>query len=120
MLTPLQLMNHNRTVSGVNIGRLWGEIAVLREELQAVLALWDQGKIRPRIDAFTPSPKRRPPIAGHPATAEHRQDPAHPLSRDQRRCPAGSRGTAVVAMRLAAGARVGELQVAVGARRAAR
>ena len=35
----LQLMNHNRTVSGVNVGRQWGQIAALREELQAVLAL---------------------------------------------------------------------------------
>jgi synaptic vesicle membrane protein VAT-1 len=43
-------MNHNRTVSGVNIGRLWGQIAVLREELQAVLALWDQGRVKPLID----------------------------------------------------------------------
>jgi synaptic vesicle membrane protein VAT-1 len=46
----LQLMNHNRTVSGVNIGRLWGEVAALREELLAVLSLWDQGRIKPRID----------------------------------------------------------------------
>jgi NADPH:quinone reductase-like Zn-dependent oxidoreductase len=51
LLTPLQLMNSNRTVSGVNIGHLWGQISLLREELQAVLALWDQGRIRPRIDA---------------------------------------------------------------------
>jgi NADPH:quinone reductase-like Zn-dependent oxidoreductase len=54
LLTPLQLMNHNRTVSGVNIGHLWGEIATLREELQAVLALWDEGKIKPLIDASYP------------------------------------------------------------------
>jgi NADPH:quinone reductase-like Zn-dependent oxidoreductase len=54
LLTPLQLMNQNRTVSGVNIGRLWGEIAALREELQAVLALWDQGKIKPHIDRTYP------------------------------------------------------------------
>jgi NADPH:quinone reductase-like Zn-dependent oxidoreductase len=47
-------MNHNRTVSGVNIGHLWGQIALLREELQAVLALWDQGRIKPRIDASYP------------------------------------------------------------------
>jgi NADPH:quinone reductase-like Zn-dependent oxidoreductase len=50
LLTPLGLMNHNRTVSGVNIGHLWGQIAILRDELQAVLALWDQGKVRPVID----------------------------------------------------------------------
>jgi len=54
LLTPLQLMNHNRTVSGVNLGRLWGEIALLREEFQAVLALWDAGSIKPRIDAVYP------------------------------------------------------------------
>jgi NADPH:quinone reductase-like Zn-dependent oxidoreductase len=54
LLTPLQLMTHNRTVSGVNIGHLWGEIATLREELQAVLALWSAGRIKPRIDATYP------------------------------------------------------------------
>jgi len=54
LLTPLQLMNHNRTLSGVNIGHLWGRIALLREELQAVLALWDQGKIKPHIDGSYP------------------------------------------------------------------
>jgi hypothetical protein len=31
--------NQNKTISGVNVGRLWVQIAVLREELQAVLAL---------------------------------------------------------------------------------
>jgi synaptic vesicle membrane protein VAT-1 len=51
LLTPLQLMASNRTLSGVNIGHLWGEIALLREELQAVLALWEAGAIKPRIDA---------------------------------------------------------------------
>ena len=54
LLTPLQLMNQNKTVSGVNIGRLWGEMAALREELQAVLALWDQGRIKPHIDGCYP------------------------------------------------------------------
>jgi NADPH:quinone reductase-like Zn-dependent oxidoreductase len=54
LLTPLQLMNRNQTVSGVNIGRLWGQMTVLRAELQAVLALWDQGKIRPHIDGSYP------------------------------------------------------------------
>jgi len=54
LLTPLQLMNQNRTVSGVNIGRMWGQIAALREELQAVLALWDQGAVKPHIDGTYP------------------------------------------------------------------
>jgi NADPH:quinone reductase-like Zn-dependent oxidoreductase len=54
LLTPLQMMNNNRTVSGVNIGRMWGQIAILREELQAVLTLWQQGKIKPHIDTTYP------------------------------------------------------------------
>ncbi len=56
LFTPLQLMNRNHTVSGVNIGRLWEQTAILRAELQAVLALWDQGSVKPLIDrtyAFT-------------------------------------------------------------------
>jgi NADPH:quinone reductase-like Zn-dependent oxidoreductase len=47
-------MAHNRTVSGVHLGRLWGEAASLREEFQAVLALWEAGRIEPRIDAAYP------------------------------------------------------------------
>jgi NADPH:quinone reductase-like Zn-dependent oxidoreductase len=54
LLTPLQLMNHNRTVSGVNLGHMWSEVGVLREELLAVLALWDEGRIKPRIDTAYP------------------------------------------------------------------
>jgi synaptic vesicle membrane protein VAT-1 len=54
VLTPLQLMNRNQTVSGVNIGHLWGQVAVLREELQAVLALWEQGTIKPHVDRTYP------------------------------------------------------------------
>ena len=64
LLTPLQLMNHNRTVSGVNVGHLWGQIAALREELQAVLALWDQDKVKPVIDGTYPFAE---------ATAAHRR-----------------------------------------------
>jgi synaptic vesicle membrane protein VAT-1 len=54
LLTPLQLMNHNRTVSGVNIGHMWDQMAILREELQAVLALWSENKIKPHIDMSYP------------------------------------------------------------------
>jgi NADPH:quinone reductase-like Zn-dependent oxidoreductase len=54
LLTPLQLMNSNRTVSGVNIGRLWSEMDMLGPELQDVLALWEEGRVTPRIDATYP------------------------------------------------------------------
>jgi NADPH:quinone reductase-like Zn-dependent oxidoreductase len=67
--TPLGLMNHNRTVSGVNIGRLWGQVAMLREELAAVLALWQEGKVRPRIDSIHPFAKA---AAAHARITERR------------------------------------------------
>jgi NADPH:quinone reductase-like Zn-dependent oxidoreductase len=54
LLTPVGLMSANRSVSGVNIGHLWGEIAVLRGELEAVLDLWRAGQIAPRVDATFP------------------------------------------------------------------
>jgi synaptic vesicle membrane protein VAT-1 len=51
LLTPLGLMARNHTVSGVNIGHLWGQRALLREELEAVVALWRAGRVTPRVDA---------------------------------------------------------------------
>jgi synaptic vesicle membrane protein VAT-1 len=54
LLTPLGLMSGNRTISGVNIGHLWGQVALLRDELEALLALWRAGQIKPRIDAVFP------------------------------------------------------------------
>lgn len=42
-------------VGGRNgVGHLRGEIAILREEFRAVLALWDAGSIKPHIDAIFP------------------------------------------------------------------
>jgi synaptic vesicle membrane protein VAT-1 len=54
LLTPLQLMNTNRTVSGVNIGHLWGQVGVLRQELEELMALWTAGTIEPVIDSSYP------------------------------------------------------------------
>jgi NADPH:quinone reductase-like Zn-dependent oxidoreductase len=54
LLTPLQLMNANRTVSGVNIGHLWGQVGVLRQELKELMALWAAGTIEPVIDSSYP------------------------------------------------------------------
>jgi NADPH:quinone reductase-like Zn-dependent oxidoreductase len=54
LLTPLGLMDRNRSVSGVNIGHLWNEVEVLRDELVAVLDLWRQGRIAPRVDSVVP------------------------------------------------------------------
>src|SRR5262249_5354732 len=50
----LDLMSHNHTVSGVNVGHLWGETAMLRPTLDALMDLWRQGKVHSRIDAVFP------------------------------------------------------------------
>jgi synaptic vesicle membrane protein VAT-1 len=53
-LTPLYLMNRNKSVSGVHIGRLWDQLDMLGQELREVLALWEAGRISPRIDTTYP------------------------------------------------------------------
>ncbi|RYE88062.1 MAG: alcohol dehydrogenase, partial [Myxococcales bacterium] len=52
--TPLKLMDDNRSVAGVNVGHLWNEAELLREELEALLALFELGQIKPRIDEIFP------------------------------------------------------------------
>ncbi|HVT66131.1 MAG TPA: medium chain dehydrogenase/reductase family protein [Trebonia sp.] len=54
LLTPLQLMNANKTVAGVHVGRLFGRKELLARELTEVLALWASGTLSPRIDATYP------------------------------------------------------------------
>jgi NADPH:quinone reductase-like Zn-dependent oxidoreductase len=57
LLTPVQLMNANKTVAGVHIGRLWDRMDLLSQELTEVLALWAAGTINPRIDGTYPFTK---------------------------------------------------------------
>lgn len=56
-LTPLYLMNRNKSVCGVHIGRLWDQADMLSGELREVLALWEAGRVAPRIDATYPFAK---------------------------------------------------------------
>jgi len=51
MFTPLGLMDKNRSVAGVNIGHLWDEMEMLREEMNAIIALYGEGKIKPHVSA---------------------------------------------------------------------
>lgn len=51
---PLALMNDNRTVAGVNLGRLWDAEAILRPQIEALLAYARDGRIRPRVDRAFP------------------------------------------------------------------
>ena len=47
---PVELMNDNRGVVGVNLGRLWDEEALLRPQLERLVALAADGVVRPVVD----------------------------------------------------------------------
>lgn len=51
---PLALMNQNRTVAGVNLGRLWGAEHLLRPQIETLLGYAREGRIRPRVDRAFP------------------------------------------------------------------
>ena len=53
-LHPMSLMSENRGVFGVNIGHLWKEVATLRKHLDALVALYREGAIKPVIDTRVP------------------------------------------------------------------
>jgi NADPH:quinone reductase-like Zn-dependent oxidoreductase len=49
--SPMEFMNDNRAVAGVNIGHLWGEEAMLATEMAELLELFRKGSIKPHIDS---------------------------------------------------------------------
>lgn len=51
---PFALMNQNRTVSGVHLGRLWSAERLLRPQIDALLGYAREGRIRPRVDRAFP------------------------------------------------------------------
>ena len=52
--SPLRLMDDNRGVIGVNVGHLFGRADLLLGEMEALLTLYEQGKIAPVIDCVLP------------------------------------------------------------------
>jgi NADPH:quinone reductase-like Zn-dependent oxidoreductase len=46
---PLSLMNHNRGVFGLNLGRLWTEAAKLQALMSLLITEWDTGRLHPII-----------------------------------------------------------------------
>lgn len=52
--TPMGLMQENRTISGVNMGHLWGEVELLRGHLAKLVELYSKGAIRPHVDKVFP------------------------------------------------------------------
>jgi synaptic vesicle membrane protein VAT-1 len=51
---PMKLMDDNKTVSGVNMGHLFSRLDLLRPQFEALLALYAEGKIHPRVDRSFP------------------------------------------------------------------
>lgn len=51
---PLGLMNHNRSVAGVNLGHLWDVQDQMLPQLDALLGYARAGSIRPRVDRAFP------------------------------------------------------------------
>lgn len=49
---PVNLMNANRGVFGVNLGQMWHESAKIRDWMQTLLAGVEDGWVRPRVDAI--------------------------------------------------------------------
>jgi synaptic vesicle membrane protein VAT-1 len=53
-LSPMKLMNDNKTVTGTNIGHLFGQVDLLRSHLAALLAMFEAGEISPHVDRSFP------------------------------------------------------------------
>lgn len=50
-LNPVRLMNDNRAVAGVNLGRMWDQHARTGQWMQQLLELLAAGSVEPRIDS---------------------------------------------------------------------
>ena len=58
-ISPMQLMGDNKTVSGTNMGHLFGRVNLLRPQFSALLQMFQAGEIHPRVDrtfAFDEAP----------------------------------------------------------------
>ena len=47
---PIALMNDNKTITGVNLGHLFGRPDILTPQLQALIALYEAGHVKPHVD----------------------------------------------------------------------
>jgi len=48
--SPMKLMDDNKTVSGTNMGHLFGRIDLLRPQMEALVAMYEAGEIEPHVD----------------------------------------------------------------------
>jgi synaptic vesicle membrane protein VAT-1 len=51
---PMKLMVDNKTVGGTNMGHLFDRLDLLRPQFEALLALYAEGKVHPRVDRSFP------------------------------------------------------------------
>lgn len=56
-MTALQLLQANRAVCGFHLGYLDGEVELVSSVVARLLALYNQGHIKPRIDSVWPFEK---------------------------------------------------------------
>lgn len=48
--SPLNLMDDNKSVQGVNMGHLFSRLDLLRPQFEALIAMYERGEIRPFVD----------------------------------------------------------------------
>jgi NADPH:quinone reductase-like Zn-dependent oxidoreductase len=51
---PARLLMENRTVAGFHLGKLWRRPELVTGAIEAVTALWREGRIRPHVDSSFP------------------------------------------------------------------
>jgi NADPH:quinone reductase-like Zn-dependent oxidoreductase len=47
---PFQLIEHNRGIAGVQVLLLWDDVARIERGMREILALWEQGVLKPFVD----------------------------------------------------------------------
>ena len=53
-VSPLAAMDDNRGMFGVNMAHLWDEIALLRPQVERIVALYEEGIVQPHVHAEVP------------------------------------------------------------------
>lgn len=48
--SPRTLMDENKTISGCNMGHLFGELPMLAEQFEALVKMYEAGQIKPHVD----------------------------------------------------------------------
>ena len=48
--SPMKLMDDNKTIGGTNMGHLFGRPDLIEEQLTALMAMYERGELKPRVD----------------------------------------------------------------------